>query len=490
MSLHIKTSLLSFQQSTSPSLSPLKLALTQKSPKNSEISSLHHSFDNESLIKNQKSIQLSNKHSILRSFVKVDREEASLRDDSSLNRSFKRMSAALRLIGPTTKDTAKLESTIVNSLIPIKHAKIRSKCRSVDLAQYKWVEEETSLWKNKRSSPKSTNKDFQFFLKQLFEVLDEDHSECLTADEFILPLLSYGITSDPKFIEKALIDMYHKEISEISLQKDHFLKLFEEDLRTEYILKSLEMHTRNYLENIEKKNIARMKSLGIRRTETKIEDVVPKKFCTVDEYDKMIKTWWKELLVNCITAKDTKDKIHKSKFMDFLAAKNLVSNKIEAFRLVTTSERMGMIDFEAFEKVFLKAILKSALMNLAEGLNNKKFAGEGDSLAIKLSRCQRMFMVSGIGMKNTVLSMQGRQALGAISKYQANHKESSRARAMVDVRQILEKSEQDAEERLNGYLYKISEDAERFLDNWGSLKSNQNLWEIREKVRNSNEKFT
>jgi hypothetical protein len=352
------------------------------------------------------------------------------------------------------------------------------------------LEESSHSWRAKlNSTPKSRSKTFQAFLLELFEALDEDHSNKLTADEFIMPLLAYGISSDPKYIEKALIQMFSKDLSEIFIEKEQFLRLFVEDPRTENILKALEFHTRCYLNDVEKARVARRKSLGIlTRTETRIEEVVPKVFCTIDQYLLIIKKWWKELTLCKNSLQDENEKIHKSKFMDFLTGKNLVSNKIEAFRLATTSERMGMIDFESFEKIFLKAILKSALINLAEGLNNKKFAGE-DSLAIRLARCQRKFMVSGVGQKNTVLSLQGRQALQAVSRFQTYHIQSARNKAMVDVREVLRKDEEDADDKLLGYLYKINEDAEKFLDPWGNLKHGQKTWEIREKVRNSFEKF-
>ena len=59
---------------------------------------------NESLVKTQFQLQLGKNHRILRSIFASDKEEASHRDNTSLNHSFKRISAGFKLIQNQDKD--------------------------------------------------------------------------------------------------------------------------------------------------------------------------------------------------------------------------------------------------------------------------------------------------------------------------------------------------------------------------------------------------
>lgn len=497
--MYNKGSLPSFLLSTSPSHSISKAQVL--SPKPSSLPPLQRSpkcsLNNESLVKNQNSIQLTNKHSILRSFVTVDKQDASLRDDSSLNRSFKRLSAAICLLRPNVQDPLSLKAKILDSMLPIKQLKIRSKCRSVDLAQEHWRQDENIKWAEKigKKDKKRKNLEFQGFLNELFDALDEDRDGKLSPDELILPLLAYGITNDPSCVEKSLVYCFEgKKLSEIKIEKEKFISLFGDDTRTDKTLKALEHWTKKSLQDLENLLKARRLSLGlILRSETRIQEVVPKIFCTIDQYLSTIKGWWKDL-AGSSTKKPKKklqniefEKIHKSKFMDFLTSKNLVSNKIEAFRLASEVESAGMIFFSSFEKIFFRALLKSGLMNLATGLNNLQFAG-GDNLGIRLLRCQRKFMVSGVAVKKSLMGVQGKMALNAVCRYRDEHEDCVRGRVMKDIQEELKKADEDIEDRIHGYLYRINEDAERYLDRWGNLKSVEDAWEIKEKVKNSFEK--
>lgn len=487
----------SFLLSTSPSNSISKVKIL--SPKASTLPPLQHSpkrsLNNESLVKNQNYIKLSNKHSILRSFITVDKQDASLRDDTTLNRSFKRLSAAITLLRPTVQYPNELKAKITDTLLPIKHMKLRSKCRSVELAQNEWRTEENQIWaiKQGKTTKKKLNLNFQKFLCDLFEALDEDNNGKLSSDEFILPLLSYGVTNEPKYIEKALIHIFQgKDLDSIQIEKENFLSLFTEDSRADKVLQALEYWTKKTLNDAENLKKARRLSMGlILRTETRIEEVVPKTFCTIDQYVITIKQWWKDLVLSSNKVKKTQnielEKVHKSKLMEFLMSNNLVSNKIEAFAMICEIENSGFVVFVKFEQIFFKALLKSALMNLATGLNDKKFAGS-DSLVARLFRCQRKFMVSGVGVKKSLLNVQGRLALNAVCKYQSEHENCVKNKIFRDVKSELRKADEDIEERMHGYLYRINEDAEQYLDQWGNLKSLEGMWEIRDKVKYSVEK--
>ena len=367
------------------------------------------------------------------------------------------------------------------------------------MAQEHWREDENIKWAEKlgKIEKKRKNSEFQSFLNELFIVLDEDCDGKLSPDELILPLLGFGITKEPEYIEKSLVYCFEgKKLSEIQIEKEKFLSLFSEDNRTDNTIKALEYWTKRSLQEAENLLRARRLSMGlILRAETRIQEVVPKVFCTIDQYLSTIKNWWKDL--TCTSTKDQKirkslhggefENIHKSRFMDFLASKNLVSNKIEAFRLASEIESAGMIFFSNFEKIFFRALLKSALMNLASGLNDFQFAG-GDDIGIRLLRCQRKFMVSGVAVKKSLMGVQGKIALNAVCKYIGEHEGCVRGRVIKDVQEELKRADEDIEERVHGYLYRINEDAERYLDNFGNLRSVEDAWEIKEKVKNSFER--
>lgn len=504
MSLLPIGSINSFLVSTSPtmpSISPSKKILMLKSisqnresmvklPNVSKLSL--NTQPQESIVKNQYRLQLNNEHSLLRSFVHIDKVDASLRDDSSYNRSFQRVSAAMNYINNNTPNEEILKVRIKETIKPITFRKIRNKCRSVDFAYEKVHEDEIYRWVSKKGGNEFLNlpSNFLKFLSEFFDALDEDQSENLTPDEFILPILAYGITTKPDYIEKALLELLGtKNLKAVRIEKDKFISLFKEDSRTDTILNSLQLNTTEMLRQIEETKIAKKLYRGYAiRTETKIEDVVPRVFCTIEEFAQMIEKWWNELCEKGKIVDQDEEKIHKNLLTEFLTKKRLVKNNVEAVRVASKLQQASMINFESFEKIFLKPMLKSALVNLAKGLNNTSFAGS-DSLIMRLARCQRKFMIAGLSQRNNELSIQGRKALQAVAKYQEKNTDTSRAKVMEEVRKDILKSEQAAEDRLREYLYKIKETAHDFLDDWGNVSTTlKNPWEIRDEIKRKRQK--
>ena len=508
MSLPPKGSFNSFIYSTSPtvpSLSPSSNPLPALSPKFRNISNIHlpklsqspvkRRLDDESLAKNQYIIRLTNDHSILRSIVAADKAETALRDDSSLHRSFKRTSAAIKLISKGKEDKALEFQHFTDNLFDIKEKRLRDRCKSLDAAANKVWAEASAMWINKKGARVSLNnaRNFRKFLKELFDALDEDKNNVLTVDEFVIPLLSYGITTDPLYMEKALSLLLHtRHLSSVRIEKEQFLQLFQEDSRTDTILESLQHHTKSVLERAEETRLARRKTLGmVQRTETKIEDVVPRIYCTIEELVGTIKNWWSELLASAGKyLKYPSDRIHHSALSEFLAQKRLVSNNIEAMRLSNLLQKKNCIFFEQFESIFLKAILKSALMNLAVGLNSGEFAGKDSSLIMKLAKCQRKLMISGLSLRNTELCNQGKKALVAVEKYQNSHESGNRVRIMAKVKKEIEENKEDADQRVTNFLYKIDEHAGEFVDEDGKISTElRNPWDIRNHVNRLEKKI-
>lgn len=504
MSLPPIGSFLSFAGSTSPtSVNPSKKCIGQleeikkkgkiilpgiKTPLKKRIT------ETESLAKNQHTLKLNNDHLILRSIIAVEKEEASLQDESSFNRSFKRISAAIKLVGKGHENRSLELRRFSNNLVPIQNKKLAGRYKSIDIAQGKWWIGETAMWLNKKGRHLSLHlsKNFLKFLRELFEALDEDKNGILTADEFIIPLLSYGITTEPLYIERALLLLMHcKSLETIKIEKERFLQLFQEDCKTDVILKALQFHTASLLKEEEEVKLARKKTIaGVIRTETKIEDVVPRVYCTVEEMVKTMRIWWRGLLgSNERALKYPADCIHTSTLTEFLVSKRLVGNNIEAMRLCNSLQKSDFVFYDHFELIFIKAILKSALMNLAVGLSSDDFSGN-DSLLMKLAACQRKFMIAGLSLRNTDLSAQGKKALQAVSKYQSAHADSSRVKVMQKAHEELESGKGEVITRLKGYLYKINEHAQEFIDEKGEISTELvNPWDVRDQVNRFGKKL-
>lgn len=446
----------------------------------------------ENLVKNQYNLQLTNDHGLLRSFAHVDKIDRSLRDESSYNRSFKRVSAAIHFLNNNNPNEEVIKSQIKETLKPITFKKIRNKCLSVNCAYIKAHEDETFRWVTKKGGNDSFSLPSNFikFLNEFFDALDEDQSGNLTPDEFILPILAYGITTKPEYIEKSLLDVLGlKNLKDVKIEKDKFIGLFKEDIRTDAILSSLQSHTTEMLRQIEEKKFSKKLFRGYAiRSETKIEEIVPRTYCKLEEFIQMIDKWWLELLEKKNTKDQNDEEVHKNIMIEFLTEKRLVKNSVEAVRLTLSLQISGMINFESFKKIFLKPMLKSALINLATGLNNTAFAGS-DSLIMRLARCQRKLMIAGLSKRNNEISIQGRKALQAMARYQEKHLETSRAKVMEEVKKELKKTEQSAEDKLMEYLYKINESAHDFLDQWGNVKTKiKNPWEIRDELKKKRNK--
>jgi hypothetical protein len=80
-------------------------------------------------------------------------------------------------------------------------------------------------------------------VKTLFDALDDNGNGTLEPDELILPLLAMGISPDSKFIGKSLMTIYKtNDLSEIKIKRDEFTNIFRGDVRTDYILETLNNH--------------------------------------------------------------------------------------------------------------------------------------------------------------------------------------------------------------------------------------------------------
>ena len=153
--------------------------------------------------KNDFELELTTKHRILKSMIHVDKDDFSNVDSSSLSYSFKRMSAGMKVLGNYGNQAALLDKVFEN-LHNSKSFNYRIN-ESQSKATKKCLASQNKSWAKKHGQVvKKTEAPFSEFLESFFDSLDEDGDESITAPSIIMPLMSYGITVNPKYLERVI----------------------------------------------------------------------------------------------------------------------------------------------------------------------------------------------------------------------------------------------------------------------------------------------
>ena len=259
----------------------------------------------------------------------------------------------------------------------------------------------------------------------------------------------------------------------IVLEREDFVNMFREDSKTERILEFL--NTSAKAQSIEIKAASRCESAPSAALYKSSSDVVPTlKYCTVDEYIKLLRSCWKFL-------QPVEDVVHITRIGEFLAEKNVASNKHEGIRIMKEVSSSSYVSYLEFEKVFLKAIFKASLMNLAVGLNHGDLGASDASLRLKLSTYQRYLMING---SNPDFEFKlGRNALQAINKYIEGRPEISRNKIVKEIKATVAHADEQHKDRIKAYLYRIKRRAKEFVNEHGEVMQNYtNHWDIRDIV--------
>ena len=262
-----------------------------------------------------------------------------------------------------------------------------------------------------------------------------------------------------------------RDTAEILLEREGFVNMFREDSKTDRILEFLNNSAKTH--RMEIKIDSRCESAPASAIYKNSSDVVPKlKYSSVDEYIKLLKYWWEFL-------QPVGDTVHITRIGDFLAENNIVSNKHEGIRIMKEASSSSQVSYSQFEKVFLKAIFKASLMNLAVGLNNGDLGDADASLRLKLSSYQRYLMING---SNPDYEFKlGRSTLSAINKYIAGKPEISRNKVVKEIKKTVANADEKHKDRIKAYLYRIKERAKEFVNDRGEVLSNyKNTWDIRD----------
>lgn len=246
--------------------------------------------------------------------------------------------------------------------------------------------------------------------------------------------------------------------------------MFNEDSKIDIILKNLDICAKALFGKNNELYSSRCESAPLQPLREDFE--ISKKFvyCTVDEYLKLLRHWWENL-------RPVNQLVHSSKVGEFLTEQNISPNKHEGMRILKEITDKSLVSYREFEKVFLKSILKSALLNLASVLNYGELGVSDASLRLKLSNYERNFMIKGTSPDGEY--KQGKHILQAVSKYQAKQPGCSRNRVTENIQKTVEFTENSNKERLKGYLFKLKNRAREFVNDRGDIMTNlRNTWEI------------
>lgn len=138
-----------------------------------------------------------------------------------------------------------------------------------------------------------------------------------------------------------------------------------------------------------------------------------KKPLTMADHLNIINNWWKEI--------DEKNEgfIDGEEIAIKLIDKRIVANSLEAKKLIGPGEsRTGKVNYQQFQQVFARSMLKGSLLSLADRLSEGPLAKPFFTAAMKLSAYKRKLLIARIKPNETNITQEeGENALKAIEKY-------------------------------------------------------------------------
>ncbi|CAG9319645.1 unnamed protein product [Blepharisma stoltei] len=429
-----------------------------------------HQIPNLDFIKKQNKLKLNASHHMIRAMVSVEDEKEAIKDKSAFSKSFKRMSAGMKIIIGIKAKKQNLLNQVTENLQPV-FEKSKAVNSFPNNSDRKWNENNRDAWIKKHGLEAINNdsKDFAEFLKQLFEALDHENIGFINLTDVIAALLALGISRDISYIEKALMIIFKtNNLSTMKIEKQQFLEMFKGDKKTDFLLNALNLYCKEVVRDEENKAFSQSSS----SFDSSMMKEGPKTF-RIDQFAVLLKLWWKEL-------EPDHDLVHINKVCEFLVDKNLVSNKLEGRILINKYVNSKHLSYEKFEKLFLKPMFKGGLINLVSSFN---LTENNLPLRLKLGQEQRKVLISGTKPSLNSSVKHGRMVLDSLDKYKQKNGNIDK-----DFSISLEEAEELNEDRLQSYLYSIRDDARFFLNERGELISNsKNTWDIREQVKPEND---
>ena len=281
--------------------------------------------------------------------------------------------------------------------------------------------------------PQKTLNTHQFAM-DFFRQLDTHKTGEIEGENLLKSLLRFGIASDPTVLRRTLCLIFKSNhLNSLKINSQDFIGLFKAESRTDRILKKLNEHSLNERENKQRKidlenkiknetstsfsnakidpSKAFAKSLGLLIKNNNYEKHA--NLITINEHLDIIIAWWKSLENNELNAVSIDIVIKLFVTIGIATDRNDSRSMIFSQLGVKSS-----INYDEFQQLFAKSMLKGALLNLSRRLFGGKFASEEMSSEFKLSAYQRALMMSGVKCPNSEISMEeGASTMLAIEKY-------------------------------------------------------------------------
>ena len=464
------------QSNPSFSQKPTKLSLPKPKVQNME------------LTKKQHKLKLNTSHQVIRAMVSLEDEQNALRDKSNFAKSFKRMSAGIKVLEGSRK--AGLLNIIAENIGIYDEKRLKEVIPSIKRPGVKLTSNSANVWMKKRGLEMSSNglKTFLNFLKNFFRSLNESSNGTLSPNDLIIPLLSLGLSNDAVYIEKALLSIFEAEnINELQIDKENFINIFKDDKKIDIILKNLDFYCKSMLKDEEDKKVALRAAFRRQTTIFHHSALIPsepfpeKIYPTIEEFTRLIRKWWTDL------AHDNAN-VNVSRIAEFLAEKGIAANKHEGRTIAKSFESGSYFSCDSFEKIFVKPILKACLFYVAVFLNASDF--ENFSMRLKLAIVQRRFLMAGTKTRADPLARQGRLSLQAIDTYK-KRRGGELSKPDKDNKLSLEAAEELNDQKILQILFKLKENAVQFLNEYGEVeKSIKNTWDINTNLIKNYEKHS
>lgn len=441
---------------------------------------------NLELTKKQHKLKLNTSHEMIRAMVSLEDEQDALKDKSNFAKSFKRMSAGMKLLEGSNKD--KFLGIVAENIGLYDEKNLKEVTPAIKRPEVKWSNNSTSMWMKKHGLEGNYNgsNGFMKFLKNFFIALDENAAGFISSSELIVPLLSLGLSNDATYIEKALVSTFDcQDINSIAMDKETFVNLFRGDKKTDIILYSLDVFCKAMLKEEEEKRAAQ--HVGSKRTSTfysqntmTADKQIEKPYPTIEEFIRLVRKWWIDISHDSAS-------INISRVADFLAEKGMAGNVHEGRAIAKNVESSSYFSYNSFERIFLKSILKAALFNVAVFLTKGDF--EEFSMKLKLAIVQRKLMMATTKIRHDSNAKQGKVTLQALDTYK---KRVGIDTAKTNTAKISKEAAEDLnEERIMQMLYKLKNNAKSFIDECGDIKQSiKNPWDIKSNLNESAEDYS
>lgn len=263
--------------------------------------------------------------------------------------------------------------------------------------------------------PKKTLNSHQFAL-EFFKQLDTKKTGEIEGETLLKSLLTLGVANDPLVLKRTLCLIFKKNhLSNLKIKSQEFVGLMKNEAKNDRILKKLNEFCLAERKSKSPVDVQKTNQLLKATMEIMLKKTLtgPSGLVTINEHLEMIKQWWKSFDNNEINA------VSVDNVVRLFVTIGMATDRNDSRSLIFS--QLGVksaINFDEFQQLFAKSMLKGALSNLSKRLSTGNYASQEMSSDFKLSSYQRALMMSGVKCPNSEISVEeGMNTMAAIEKY-------------------------------------------------------------------------